>query len=276
MQLLLGVGRVERVEGGAPLGARNRHLLELHQLLGLLALDPGRHEAPDRGGDHLERLLHLRGGAARRRGGVVQLVGEARGHRAERREPLAVLLHAGDARHHRGDLLHHALVHRRLGEGKPAEIVGLDQSEAGGRARAHADAERPAGEHGDGAHPGGGLLAPDRLDAIAVHEHVLHLPLEQEHQAGWLHALLEHERARLVLVHPGDGDPLGELRRVEIVEQVDRVQLLERGPSHAIARYWWISETAIEPSPTALATRLIDRARTSPATKMPGTLVSSA
>src|SRR3954451_5178873 len=36
-----------------------------------------------------------------------------------------------------------------------------------------------------------------------------------------------------------------------------------------------MSETAIEPSPTALATRLIDRARASPATNTPGTLVSS-
>ena len=36
-----------------------------------------------------------------------------------------------------------------------------------------------------------------------------------------------------------------------------------------------MSETAIEPSPTALATRLIERARTSPATNTPGTLVSS-
>ena len=36
-----------------------------------------------------------------------------------------------------------------------------------------------------------------------------------------------------------------------------------------------MSETAIEPSPTALATRLIERARTSPATNTPGTVVSS-
>ena len=35
-------------------------------------------------------------------------------------------------------------------------------------------------------------------------------------------------------------------------------------------RYWWTSETAIEPSPTALATRLNERARTSPATNTPG------
>ena len=41
--------------------------------------------------------------------------------------------------------------------------------------------------------------------------------------------------------------------------------------AHASTRYWWISETAIEPSPTALATRLNERARTSPATNTPGT-----
>ena len=70
-------------------------------------------------------------------------------------------------------------------------------------------------------------------------------------------------------------DPLGELLVVKVVEEVDSAQLVERDRAHAIARYWWISETAIEPSPTALATRLIERARTSPATKIPGTLVSS-
>ena len=65
---------------------------------------------------------------------------------------------------------------------------------------------------------------------------------------------------------------------VQVVEEVDRPQLAERqrgGPAHASARYWWISETAIEPSPTALATRLKERARTSPATSTPGTVVSS-
>ena len=64
---------------------------------------------------------------------------------------------------------------------------------------------------------------------------------------------------------------------VEVVEQVDRPQVGhgERRVAHPSTRYWWTSETAIEPSPTALATRLIDRARTSPATNTPGTLVSS-
>src|SRR5439155_4264022 len=70
----------------------------------------------------------------------------------------------------------------------------------------------------------------------------------------------------------GDLQPARELLVVELGEQVDRAEVVQ---SHAFARYSWISETAIEPSPTALATRLIDRARTSPATNTPGTLVSS-
>src|SRR5215203_3934457 len=44
--------------------------------------------------------------------------------------------------------------------------------------------------------------------------------------------------------------------------------------SGTLLRYWWTNCTAIEPSPTADATRLTDRWRTSPAAKMPGTLVS--
>jgi hypothetical protein len=40
-------------------------------------------------------------------------------------------------------------------------------------------------------------------------------------------------------------------------------------------RYWWIIRTAIAPSPTAEATRLIEPERTSPAANTPGRLVSS-
>src|SRR4029079_9088102 len=73
--------------------------------------------------------------------------------------------------------------------------------------------------------------------------------------------------------------PHGERIVVEPLEQAQRAQLVDARPvggrAHASARYSWISETAIEPSPTALATRLIERARTSPATNTPGTLVSS-
>src|SRR5207245_1443126 len=41
------------------------------------------------------------------------------------------------------------------------------------------------------------------------------------------------------------------------------------------ARCWWTNCTAIDPSPTAAAQRLVEPERTSPAAKMPGTLVSS-
>src|SRR5262249_22765313 len=79
------------------------------------------------------------------------------------------------------------------------------------------------------------------------------------------------------LVRLGRRGPDAELVVVEAVEQVDGAQVGggEVRGRHACARYSWISETAIEPSPTALATRLIERARTSPATNTPGTVVSS-
>ncbi len=97
---------------------------------------------------------------------------------------------------------------------------------------------------------------------------------EEEHARGIL-ALLGQHVVRGGLAGLGDGDPLLELLVVEVVEAVDGPQLCERegGGRHASTRYWWMSDTAIEPSPTALATRLIERARTSPATKMPGTVV---
>src|SRR5215204_777722 len=44
--------------------------------------------------------------------------------------------------------------------------------------------------------------------------------------------------------------------------------------SGTLLRYWWTNCTAIEPSPTAEATRFTDRWRTSPAAKMPAMLVS--
>src|SRR5258707_15551501 len=47
------------------------------------------------------------------------------------------------------------------------------------------------------------------------------------------------------------------------------------GHGYRLPRYWWMNCTAIEPSPTADATRFTERPRTSPATKMPGTLASS-
>ena len=43
---------------------------------------------------------------------------------------------------------------------------------------------------------------------------------------------------------------------------------------YRVARYWWTNWMAMDPSPTAEAQRLTEPKRTSPAVKMPGTLVS--
>ena len=122
-------------------------------------------------------------------------------------------------------------------------------------------------------------LAPDRLGAAVVDDHGLRLALEQALEARDLGALLGQQLAGLVVGSAGataahSREPIV----VEVVEEVDGAQVGDGdggGRAHACARYSWMSETAIEPSPTALATRLIERARTSPATKTPGTLVSS-
>src|SRR3954453_1940758 len=70
----------------------------------------------------------------------------------------------------------------------------------------------------------------------------------------------------------GDGDDLGERVVVEVVEEIDPAQVgeLDGRRGHASPRYWWMSETAIEPSPTALATRVIERGRAAPAAEGPG------
>ena len=130
-------------------------------------------------------------------------------------------------------------------------------------------------------------MAPTQVGAIwrptgsvrpVVHDRGLRLALQQAGQAVDLGALLGQQVAGLVVHALRDGRPLGQLRVVDVVEEVDRAQVGDGdrgGGAHAWARYSWMSETAIDPSPTALATRLIERARTSPATNTPGTLVSS-
>src|SRR4029077_7859326 len=70
----------------------------------------------------------------------------------------------------------------------------------------------------------------------------------------------------------------------ELLEQEQLAQFLRaadhgraargRYGAHVRSRYRCTSMTAIAPSPTAEATRLADSARTSPAAKTPGTLVS--
>ena len=166
----------------------------------------------------------------------------------------------------------------RMRERQAAEVVGRDERDLARDDGRHAHGERPAREDGDGADPRRRDLAPDRLGAAVVDDHGLRLALEQAGEAEHVDALLGQQLAGLEVLALRDGGPLGQLRVVEVVEEVDRAQVGDGDPgrgAHAWARYSWMSETAIDPSPTALATRLIERARTSPATKTPGTLVSS-
>src|SRR5262249_9302165 len=112
----------------------------------------------------------------------------------------------------------------------------------------------------------------DVLGAPVDQEHRLEVALEQEPQAARRLALLDHALALFERAVLGGRAPAVQLGVVDAVEEIDAAQLVDR---HGAARYSWMSETAIEPSPTALATRLIERERTSPATNTPGTLVSS-
>ena len=124
----------------------------------------------------------------------------------------------------------------------------------------------------------GRRLPGDWLDPASLDHETLYDTAQQQHELDGL-ARLGDEPVGRQLANHGDLAPPLDLLVVELLEQVDRAQLFERGPlglAHAVARYSWISETAIDPSPTALATRLIERMRTSPATNTPGTLVSSA
>ena len=184
------------------------------------------------------------------------------------------------AAHHRRDLAHHALVHGRLGEGQPAEVVRLDERQRG--TAVSACMRTPSGPPVSTAIAPiqvGAALAADRLGAVALDEQRLRrrpraaaarpaasLALLGEHVAR-----LERRAARRPATHSAS------CVVVEVVEQVDRPQVGERDGAALMRRpgTGGSSETAIEPSPTALATRLIERARTSPATNTPGTLVSS-
>src|SRR6185503_4661663 len=128
---------------------------------------------------------------------------------------------------------------------------------------------------GDRPHPGRRMMEARGLRPAALDEERLHEAREQQQHALAL-ALVGDDLAGGGRERLRDRGPFGERLVVEVLEEVDRPQVGGgRRAAHASTRYWWMSETAIEPSPTALATRLIDRARTSPATKMPGTVVSS-
>ena len=96
--------------------------------------------------------------------------------------------------------------------------------------------------------------------------------LDDDHEALVRAALGEQQLADAqVLLAP----LRGERREHVVVDALEEVELLEHLDHTAAARYSCTKCTAIEPSPTAEATRFIDSLRTSPATNTPGMLVSS-
>src|SRR3989441_13130787 len=68
-------------------------------------------------------------------------------------------------------------------------------------------------------------------------------------------------------------DGRGQLAKCDLVEM--GAELAHPTRAARAARCAWTNCTAIDPSPTAAAQRLLEPERTSPAAKMPGTLVSS-
>ena len=203
------------------------------------------------------------------------------GHRAQRREPLAVLLLVGQPGHHRPDLAHDPLVHRPVRERERDERARGGTSPARQAVSAtHAHAHRRLGERRDRPDPGRRRLAAQRLRAPVLETQAAHVALEQQQHARHRLALLAQQVARRGverLGHLRPTPPAARRRGRRTGRSVRRsagAVTVGRACAHA-ARYSWISDTAIEPSPTALATRLIERARTSPATNTPGTLVSS-
>ena len=99
-----------------------------------------------------------------------------------------------------------------------------------------------------------GFLAP-----VDLAEGLRRALQEQIHAAVGA-ALFGDQLAGAAVAQLGVLRELGEVLVVDPLEQVDPPQLGDAsGGSCAVARYSWIRDTAIEPSPTALATRLIER-----------------
>ena len=257
--------------------------------LGLLALHARLDEHADRRAEHLERVGEIGGGARAAAAGLLSSWARPAAIVPSDVEPLAVLLHLGDPPDHRPHPRHHLLQHRPLRD---------DQLDERHRARSTASAPGSAARSvsppaaspvsvGDRADPGRAHVIGERLLVVPSPSRIGRPACPRA--AGSTPASSSPSRA---IVAPAGTSLASVGRLAQLVasspldrrapsKQVDRASSLRRvgvPSSHrpASARYSWISETAIEPSPTALATRLIERARTSPATNTPGTLVSSA
>ena len=135
-------------------------------------------------------------------------------------EPLAVLLDRRDAAHDRRDLLHHAAVHRSVGEGEPPELGGLHEAVAHGRLGGDAHAEAALRERTDRAQPRGRVLPADRLDVLVVTSHVWSVPSKSRNTGvgSPCSARISPGSA----VRGSVAAATAELRVVELVEEIDR------------------------------------------------------
>ena len=172
---------------------------------------------------------------------------------------------------------HDALVDRRLREREPAEVVARRSARSRQSVSAtHAHAERAASvSTAIAPDPGRRALAADRLGALAVDEQRLRrcpraaaAPTRGSSPCSASTSPARASCGSATAAHSASSSSSRSSNR----STGRRSAIVTRS---CVERYWWTSDTAIEPSPTALATRLIERARTSPATNTPGTLVSS-
>src|SRR5205807_2980633 len=122
---------------------------------------------------------------------------------------------------------------------------------------------------------GTGIRGPGALDQRDVDAVDAARPVDaargDDDELGRRGALLQEELAGR---HPPPRARLGEPPQHLVVGVLEEVEPAE-GLDHPPARYSCTKCTAIDPSPTADATRFIDSLRTSPATNTPGRLVSS-
>ncbi len=169
-------------------------------------------------------------------------------------------------------------MNRALCQHHGGEVLRCDDRKPDIGHSTHFPGKARLGHRGDRAHPRRRDLPCDRLEPAGLEHEALNDPRQQQEHPGTRILRLGDDRLGRKVADHGNLTPAGELRVIEPVEQVDPAQIVQRrtlGLGHALARYSWMSDTAIEPSPTALATRLIERVLTSPATNTPGTLVSS-
>src|SRR6476620_9338746 len=210
-------------------------------------------------------------------------MGEPRGEGAQRQQLLALIddlegLHAADL-----VALEQVHRHRELGLDEPTERLGVEHEES--RRTRHADrrlvevvlvgverAPRPA-VHAALRRPVGHDVVP--AGALGHHQFTV-----DQHVEARRRLTLDADGTRFV---GGDVAVFAQRRQLlvaQLFEKEQRPELVGKAlvahhrSSQASAKYRCTNITAIDPSPTAAATRLADSARTSPATNTPGTLVS--